>query len=186
MRWSSGDGISFLKAGINFSERLTTVSPTYAREIVTPELGFGFDGVIARRAGSLVGILNGIDTDRWNPASDSFLPRPYSADEPSGKAESKRALLKAVSLPITDDTLGRPLIGLVSRLTDQKGFDLIAAVLRRADDAGCDLGHARERRTPVRGSVDALSPPHTRTGSRRRSASTIDSSISSRRGPTCS
>jgi starch synthase len=121
--------ISFLKAGINFSERLTTVSPTYAREIVTPELGFGFDGVIARRAGSLVGILNGIDTDRWNPASDSFLPRPYSADEPSAKAESKRALLKAVSLPITDDTLGRPLIGLVSRLTDQKGFDLISAIL---------------------------------------------------------
>ena len=121
--------ISFLKAGINFSEQLTTVSPTYAREILTPEMGFGFDGVISRRAASLVGILNGIDTDRWNPADDSFLPAPYSADDVDAKGASKRALLEAVGLPRTDDALRRPLIGLVSRLTDQKGFDLISAVL---------------------------------------------------------
>jgi starch synthase len=121
--------VSFLKAGINFSERLTTVSPRYAREILTPELGFGFDGVLARRRRSLVGILNGIDTDRWNPAADDFLPAAYDADDLSGKAAAKRALLEATGLPHAGPALARPVIGLVSRLTDQKGFDLIGQSL---------------------------------------------------------
>ena len=119
--------ISYLKAGINFSERITTVSPTYAREILERQNGFGFEGVLARRSDDLLGILNGIDVARWNPATDSFLPARYSADDLSGKTEVKRFLLEASGLEATPAALERPLIGLVSRLTDQKGFDLIAA-----------------------------------------------------------
>ena len=119
--------ISYLKAGINFSERLTTVSPSYAREILTPQSGFGFDGILSRRAQSLVGILNGIDTSRWNPVADPFLPAPYGPDDLSGKAHAKRLLLETVGLPASAVT--RPLIGMVSRLTDQKGFDLVAEAL---------------------------------------------------------
>jgi starch synthase len=122
--------ISYLKAGINFSEKITTVSPTYAKEIMTPELGFGFDGVVARRADDLSGILNGIDIERWNPASDPFVTASYTEDDLSGKAAAKRALLEEVGLPVDPDSLRRPVVGVISRLTDQKGFDLIAAVGR--------------------------------------------------------
>jgi starch synthase len=121
--------ISYLKAGINFSERITTVSPNYASEIMTPELGFGFDGVLARRRADLVGILNGIDVERWNPAADPFVPARFSVDDMRGKREAKRLLLDAMRLPTDGATLARPVIGLVSRLTDQKGMDLIAASL---------------------------------------------------------
>lgn len=119
--------VSYLKAGINFSERITTVSPTYAREILTREQGFGFDGILSRRARNLSGILNGIDAARWNPGADAFLPAPYDADDLSGKPAAKRALLETVKLPASNGAMRRPLVGLVSRLTDQKGFDLIAA-----------------------------------------------------------
>ena len=118
--------ISYLKGGINFSERLTTVSPTYAREILRPEFGFGFDGVLRRRQDDLTGILNGIDVDRWNPEQDAFIGASYSARNLSGKAEARRVLLGAVGLPVAP---ARPVVGLVSRLTDQKGFDLIAAAV---------------------------------------------------------
>lgn len=117
--------ISFLKGGVNFSERITTVSPTYAREILTRDFAFGFEGVMRKRAADMVGILNGIDTVRWNPAADPHVPTPFSADDLSGKQAAKRALLQEVGLPVDGATLGRPLIGLISRLTDQKGFDLI-------------------------------------------------------------
>jgi starch synthase len=123
--------ISYLKAGINFSERITTVSPTYAWEIVHGQNGFGFEGVLARRAADVQGILNGIDVSRWNPAADSFLPAPYSRDDLAGKQEAKRFLLESVGLDASPAALERPLIGLVSRLTDQKGFDLIGTA---ADD----------------------------------------------------
>lgn len=125
--------ISYLKGGINFSEKITTVSPKYAREIVQPELGFGFDGVLARRAADLVGILNGIDTERWNPERDEFVAVRFNADNLEAKDEARRALLEAVSLPVVANGPGmrRPVIGLVSRLTDQKGFDLIAAASDR-------------------------------------------------------
>ena len=118
--------ISYLKGGVNFSERLTTVSPTYAREILTPELGFGFDGVLRNRADVLSGILNGIDTQRWDPAADALIPAPFTAGDLSGKAADKVALLEAAGLPVTESSRTRPLIGLISRLTDQKGYDLIA------------------------------------------------------------
>jgi starch synthase len=124
--WGS---ISYLKGGVNFSEKITTVSPGYAKEIVAPELGFGLDGVLARRADDLVGILNGIDTSRWTPENDEFVPASFSADDLSGKREAKRALLEAVGLAAKSESLARPVIGLISRLTDQKGFDLIDAAI---------------------------------------------------------
>ena len=119
--------ISFLKGGVNFSEKITTVSPTYAREILTPPYGFGFDGVLRRRAADLVGILNGIDVGRWNPESDPLVPASYSSANLEGKMNAKVALLLHVTLPADARIQTRPLIGLISRLTDQKGFDLIGA-----------------------------------------------------------
>ena len=121
--WGS---VSYLKGGINFSEKITTVSPGYASEIVRPELGFGFDGVLARRADDLIGIVNGIDTARWNPVADPFVAASFSADDLTGKRDAKRALLSEVGMADDDAALGVPVIGVVSRLTDQKGFDLIA------------------------------------------------------------
>lgn len=123
--------VSYLKAGINFSERITTVSPGYAREIMTPAFGCGFDGVLGRRAGDFSGILNGIDRSRWDPAADPYLPAPYTADDLAGKAAAKRALLEQAGLERSAKAFARPLIGMVSRLTDQKGFDLIAAAADR-------------------------------------------------------
>jgi len=123
--------VSYLKGGINFSEKITTVSPGYAREIVEPELGFGLEGVLARRSDDLVGILNGIDTARWTPEGDPFVPASFNAADLGGKRQAKRALLDVVKLPADERALARPVIALISRLTEQKGFDLIAAA---ADD----------------------------------------------------
>jgi starch synthase len=143
--WGS---ISYLKGGINFSEKITTVSPGYAREIVQPELGFGLDGVLARRSGDLVGILNGIDTSRWTPAADPYLATPFGAESLALKREAKRALLTDVGLPADEHAMSRPLIGLISRLTEQKGFDLIAAAaddLMALDAAWVMLGSGERR-----------------------------------------
>ena len=118
--------ISFLKAGIVFSRLITTVSPTYAREIQTPELGFGFDGILHHRAADLIGILNGIDYDEWDPARDPYLPVPYNADRLDGKAAAKRALLDSFGLRAGAEARERPLVGMISRMVDQKGFDLLA------------------------------------------------------------
>jgi starch synthase len=123
--------ISLLKGGITDATLVTTVSPRYAGEIQTPEFGFGFDGVLRSRAGALAGVMNGIDTSVWDPARDPWLPAPYSAADLSGKARAKRALLERFGLPAGAQAMARPLIGMVSRLIDQKGFDLVAAA---ADD----------------------------------------------------
>jgi starch synthase len=120
--------ISFLKGGVVFADLVTTVSPTYAREIQTPEYGFGFDGILRTRAESLVGILNGIDTVQWDPSHDPFLPATYSAGDLSGKAACKQALLEAFGLPVDAARRKRPVIGMVTRLVDQKGMDLLAAI----------------------------------------------------------
>ncbi|MGE5359005.1 MAG: glycogen synthase GlgA [Bacteroidales bacterium] len=122
--------ISFLKAGINFSRVVTTVSPTYAQEIQTPEFGFGFDGILRRRGRDVVGILNGIDAEVWNPRADANIPAPYGPDDLSGKREAKRALLEAMALPADAEGLARPLVGLVSRMVDQKGFDLLSGSMQ--------------------------------------------------------
>jgi starch synthase len=120
--------ISFMKGGIVDADLITTVSRRYAEEIQTPELGFGFDGILRRRAGDLAGILNGIDTREWDPAHDRFLPAPYTADDLSGKADAKAAVLTRYGLPASARSRGRPLIGMISRMVDQKGFDLVAAL----------------------------------------------------------
>jgi starch synthase len=121
------DRVSFLKAGVMFSNVLTTVSPTYAEEIQRPEYGYGFDGVMRARADALVGILNGIDAEEWNPANDPHLPTPYDRATLDGKRDAKRALLEAFGLATDDSTMARPVVGMVSRMVEQKGLDLIEA-----------------------------------------------------------
>ena len=141
--------ISYLKAGIVFSRMITTVSPRYAQEIQTPEFGFGFDGILRHRADDLVGILNGIDYDQWDPARDPALPVPYTASNlEEGKRAAKRALLETYGLPSTGDAFARPLVGMISRMVDQKGFDILAGIadeLPRLDATFVLLGSGERR-----------------------------------------
>ena len=118
---------SFLKTGIMGADVTTTVSPAYARETLRPEFGYGMEGVLQSLDGRYVGILNGIDTNVWNPAADPWLPASYDVHDLSGKLTCKRALLERFGFPIGDDVLRRPIIGLVSRLVEQKGIDLVYA-----------------------------------------------------------
>jgi starch synthase len=120
--------VSFLKGGIVFSRIITTVSPRYAEEIQTAEAGFGFEGLLRSRSRDLVGILNGIDYDQWNPSADPYLPEPFDAEHLEKKTAAKRALLRDVGLPDDEVSVRRPVIGMVSRLVDQKGFDLLAEI----------------------------------------------------------
>src|SRR5215467_8059560 len=120
--------VSFLKGGIRDAAIVTTVSRTYADEIQTPEFGFGFDGILRDRSRDLVGILNGIDTDEWDPRRDRFLPVPYGLEALDGKRAAKRAVLAHYRLPDDAAAMERPLVGMISRMVDQKGFDLIAEV----------------------------------------------------------
>ena len=117
--------LSCLKGGLVFADVLTTVSPTYSREIQTPEFGCGLDGVLAERRGDLVGILNGIDQEAWDPQTDPHLAAHYSAKRPSGKARCTRALRQAHRLPDTPDLL----IGMIQRLAEQKGIDLLVQAM---------------------------------------------------------
>lgn len=123
--------ISFLKGGINFADLVTTVSPTYAREIQTPEYGCGFEGILARRSSDLIGVLNGIDVDRWDPSRDPFLREPYDIWHLEKKRAATIEVLRAFGLPVEGDAPDRPLVGMVSRLVDQKGMDLMVAVAER-------------------------------------------------------
>ncbi len=111
--------INLLKAGIACADQLTTVSPTYAREIQTPEYGFGLDGLLRSRSHDLVGILNGVDLEHWSPENDGLIPARYSAADMSGKAACKAALQREFGLP-EDPSV--PVVGMVTRLTDQKGI----------------------------------------------------------------
>ncbi len=121
-------GVNFLKAGILHAGQVITVSPTYAREILTPAYGYGLDDVVRRRAGALRGILNGVDRDEWNPATDAHLAARFTAAQPAGKAECKSALLRELGLPASPEL---PVVGVISRLWDQKGLDLAVGVLPR-------------------------------------------------------
>jgi starch synthase len=114
--------MSFLKAGLFYADHITTVSPNYAREIQREPLGMGMQGLLAHRAASLSGILNGIDTDAWDPESDPYIAKYYNASRLPMKAENKRALQARLGLEANDEI---PLIGSVGRFTHQKGFDLI-------------------------------------------------------------
>jgi len=129
--------ISALKAGLVEATALTTVSPTYARELATPAFGMGLDGVIRARAGAMTGILNGIDEGLWNPVRDPALAAPYAPyDAPAGKAPNRAALIAETGL---DPDAPGPLVVAVSRLTEQKGFDLLAEALPRLRARGGQL-----------------------------------------------
>lgn len=124
--------VSALKAGLNFADKLTTVSPAYASELLTPEFGMGLDGVLRARAQHLSGILNGIDVDIWNPANDPLI-EPYKT--PPGKRRAKAALQGEFELQQADG----PLCVVVSRLSDQKGLDLLLEALPALVDRGGQL-----------------------------------------------
>ena len=128
-------GINFLKAGIVYADALTTVSPTYAAEILTPELGCDLDPLLRAEAGKLTGILNGADYDLWDPASDPHLPQRYGADRLEGKTAAARTLREKLSMPASD----RPLVGVVSRLVHQKGIDVVIRAAPGILEAGADL-----------------------------------------------
>jgi starch synthase len=128
-------GVSFLKSGLYYSDRITTVSPTYAREIQSPIAGRGLHGLLAGRAEQLTGILNGIDTEVWNPSTDAHLPARYSASDIRGKAENKRRLRAEVGLDEEDG----PLIGVVSRLSSHKGLDLVLDCVTEIVGAGAQM-----------------------------------------------
>ncbi len=121
--------ISYIKGGISFADALSTVSPTYAREIQTPEFGFGLDGALRARANVLSGILNGVDYREWNPKTDPLIPANYSEQDLDGKRVCKEWLLAEFGLEA--DALDRPLLGVVSRFTRQKGIDLIVDIADR-------------------------------------------------------
>jgi starch synthase len=137
--------ISFLKAGIRYADRLTTVSPRYAQEIMTPEFGCGFDGLLRARAKDLVGILNGIDYAQWSPQDTSTLQTPYSADDLSGKRSCKWALQEELGLASDPDA---PLYVFMSRITEQKMADVLPVVVpqilnRGGQFAVCGKGDRR-------------------------------------------
>jgi len=119
--------INFMKGGIVFADTITTVSPTYAKEIQSDEeYGAGLQGVLKERSEDLVGVLNGIDYDEWSPEKDKFLPAKYSPADRSGKAECKRALQTESGFLHKPRT---PLFGMITRLVDQKGLDLVAGII---------------------------------------------------------
>ncbi|MEQ1525361.1 MAG: glycogen synthase GlgA [Gallionella sp.] len=120
--------LSFLKAGLVYANHITTVSPTYAKEIQQAELGFGLQGLLTERNDSLTGILNGIDTDEWNPAADKFLKRSYDAQNLSHKSENKGLLQYRMRLRVDSSV---PLLGVVSRFTQQKGLDVLLEIAPR-------------------------------------------------------
>lgn len=135
-QWWSPEGVEFhggfsmLKAGIVYSDVVTTVSPTYAREICTPAFGYGLDGLLQSVRHKLFGILNGIDTRRWNPSTDPHLPAHYSAGRiQPGKRRNKQALLSRFLSEVDEATMQAPLIGQVGRLVEQKGIDWVLAAL---------------------------------------------------------
>ena len=128
------DGVGYLKGGLQFADRITTVSPTYAREIMTTEFGMALDGLLRARASVVEGIVNGIDDLVWNPATDPELAVNYSALRIDMRARNKAALQQRLGLAVA---AAPPLFGVISRLTLQKGLDLLLAET---------AGHRRPRR----------------------------------------
>lgn len=119
--------VNFLKGGLIFADAINTVSPTYSHEIQSSEFGHGLEGVLRERSERLFGILNGIDAETWNPATDKFIEKNFTFEDLSGKAECKEALQKEMSLPINPNV---PLVAMISRLADQKGFDILEDVIK--------------------------------------------------------
>lgn len=126
------DGVvNFLKTGILYADLITTVSPTYAREILGDDYGMGLNGLLRERMSTVTGILNGVDYGEWDPATDELIPANYTPEDLAGKAECKRTLLAEMGL---EDRQERPLVGLVTRLVGQKGIDLVEQVMPRLID----------------------------------------------------
>jgi starch synthase len=117
--------INFLKGALVLADSITTVSPSYAREIMTAEQGFGLEGVLRQRAADLKGILNGVDYTEWNPETDPYIAERYGQDDLAGKRTCKKNLQETLGLSVDPDV---PLIGMISRLTAQKGFDLVQEI----------------------------------------------------------
>jgi starch synthase len=117
-----GGGFNWLREGVRHADRVTTVSPTYAKEICTPEGGHGLDGALRARPDGVVGILNGVDYSEWNPATDRYLKHRFTPEDLSGKRATKRSLLDWLNLSVSDSA---PMLGVISRMTVQKGFDLL-------------------------------------------------------------
>jgi starch synthase len=142
----SSGSINWLREGIRHAHRVATVSPTYAQEICLPSGSYGLDFVLRARGDGIVGILNGVDYSEWNPATDRYLKHRYSIDDLSGKAATKRALLDWLNLPVEPKT---PLLGIVSRMTVQKGFDVLfdslPEILTNRDVALVALGSGEAR-----------------------------------------
>ena len=128
--------LSFLKAGVYYADSITTVSPTYAAEIQTPDFGFGMEGLLTNRSKDIHGILNGIDTNEWNPATDPHLAHPYDENSLDEKIRIKQALQEHLGLTQDADA---PLLGMVSRLTHQKGLDLVLECAKPLLADGCQL-----------------------------------------------
>lgn len=148
--------LSMLKAGLQYADAITTVSPTYAAEIQQPELGFGLDGVLRQQAGRLHGFLNGIDTAVWNPAHDPLITAPYSADHLAPKALNKAALRERCGLR----TGSGPLLGMVGRLTAQKGVDFVLAGAARLIAQGAQLAVLGRGDAGLEAALSALAAAH--------------------------
>lgn len=123
--------LSFIKGGLAFATRITTVSPTYAQEIQTPEFGYGLEGLLQYRQNSLSGIINGIDTEVWNPSTDSALSKPYNHKTLTDKQLNKTALQQTMGLPVDEQI---PVFGLIGRLVEQKGIDMVIECLKEMQE----------------------------------------------------
>jgi len=151
--------LSFLKAGLHYATKLSTVSPSYAREILRPDLGFGLDGLLRRRAHDLAGILNGIDTDTWNPARDPHLVSRYDAASLEAKRPNKSALQLELGLPQDGDA---PLLGMVSRLVAQKGADLVIGIAAEIVRAGAQIAVLGSGERAIENALLELAQRHSR------------------------
>ncbi len=148
--------VGFMKAGLYYADKISTVSPTYAREIQTPKFGCGLDGLLRARSRDLKGILNGVDVGVWNPASDKLLPKTFDAQNLEGKAENKRAALEEFGFRNTDE----PLFTVVSRLTPQKGLDLLVDALPPLLHRGLKLIVLGTGDAPVENKLKAFAAAH--------------------------
>jgi starch synthase len=150
-------GVGFLKGGIRFADKITTVSPTHAREILTPEFGMALDGLLSVRAADVEGIVNGIDDDIWNPETDPALARTFSAKSLKDRAANKTALLSKFGLKAG---AAGPLFGVVSRLTSQKGLDLLLACTAGLVARGGQLALLGTGEPPLEEGFRALAATH--------------------------
>lgn len=149
-------GVGYLKAGVECADVVTTVSPSYATEIRTPDFGMGLDGLLRNRSSTVFGVLNGIDMDAWNPATDPALAQNFTASTMQGRQVNKRAVQEAFGL----DPLGGPVFSVVSRLTWQKGIDLLAANIDLLVEGGGQLAVLGSGETELENAIRAGAQRH--------------------------